>query len=29
MMKTLAWLTYTNEQKKNILDNELDEYFSQ
>ena len=29
MMKTLAWLTYTNEEKKNILDNELDEYFSQ
>ena len=29
MMKTLAWLTYTNEEKKNILDNELDEYFNQ
>ena len=29
MMKTLAWLTYTDEMKKNILDNELEEYFNQ
>ena len=28
MMKTLAWLTYTDEMKKKILDEELDNYFS-
>ena len=28
MMKTLAWLTYTDEMKKKILDKELDNYFS-
>ena len=28
MMETLAWLTYTDEMKKKILDKELDNYFS-
>ena len=28
MMKTLAWLTYTDEMKTKILDEELDNYFA-
>ena len=28
MMKTLAWLSYSDEIKKELLDNELKEYFS-